>query len=102
MTVPIYLAECSPVHLRGRLTVADNMAITGGQFVAGVVDYAFSYVAHGWRYCISTFYYYEYPLTELLRKCTSLVVVLKLSGDCEIALRIPLLKLLSFVVKILS
>ena len=50
MTVPIYLAECSPVHLRGRLTVADNMAVTGGQFVAGVVDYAFSYVAHGWRY----------------------------------------------------
>ena len=51
MTVPIYLAECSPVHLRGRLTVADNMAITGGQFVAGVIDYAFSYVPHGWRYC---------------------------------------------------
>lgn len=50
MTVPIYLAECSPVHLRGRLTVADNMAVTGGQFVAGVIDYAFSYVSHGWRY----------------------------------------------------
>ncbi len=52
MTVPIYLAECSPIHLRGRLTVADNMAVTGGQFVAGVVDYAFSYVSHGWRYII--------------------------------------------------
>lgn len=51
MTVPIYLAECSPVHLRGRLTVADNMAVTGGQFAAGVIDYAFSYVSHGWRYC---------------------------------------------------
>ena len=61
MTVPIYLAECSPVHLRGRLTVADNMAVTGGQFVAGVVDYAFSYVAHGWRYC-----------TNLLAKLLSL------------------------------
>lgn len=54
MTVPIYLAECAPVHLRGRLTVADNMAVTGGQFVAGVVDYAFSYVSHGWRcVCLS-------------------------------------------------
>lgn len=55
MTVPIYLAECSPIHLRGRLTVADNMAVTGGQFVAGVVDYAFSYVAHGWRYAIDRY-----------------------------------------------
>ena len=50
MTVPIYLAECAPVHLRGRLTVADNMAITAGQFVAAVIDYGFSYVGHGWRY----------------------------------------------------
>ena len=49
MTVPIYLAECAPAHLRGRLTVADNMAITGGQFVAGIVDFSFSYTAHGWR-----------------------------------------------------
>ena len=49
MTVPIYLAECAPTHLRGGLTVADNMAITGGQFVAGIVDFSFSYTAHGWR-----------------------------------------------------
>lgn len=77
MTVPIYLAECSPVHLRGRLTVADNMAVTGGQFVAGVVDYAFSYVAHGWRYCTINFANnYENPSTELLRKYTSLVAVI--------------------------
>ena len=53
MTVPIYLAERSPVFMRGRLTVAGNMAISGGQFVAGIVDYVFSYVSHayiGWRY----------------------------------------------------
>lgn len=50
MTVPMYLAECAPVHLRGRLTVADNMAVTGGQFAAGIIDYAFSYTAQGWRY----------------------------------------------------
>ena len=50
MTVPIYLAECAPVHLRGRLTVADVMAVTGGQFVATVTDYGFSYVGQGWRY----------------------------------------------------
>ena len=49
MTVPMYLAECAPVHMRGRLTVADNMAITGGQFAAGIIDYSFSYVDQGWR-----------------------------------------------------
>ena len=53
MTVPIYLAECAPVHLRGRLTVADVMALTGGQFVATVTDYGFSYVGQGWRYTLS-------------------------------------------------
>ena len=63
MTVPIYLAECAPVHLRGRLTVADNMAITAGQFVAAVIDYCFSYVPQGWRYvrvCQSILCMYKY------------------------------------------
>ena len=51
MTVPIYLAECAPAHMRGRLTVADNAAITCGQFVAGVVDFGFSFLRKGgWRY----------------------------------------------------
>ena len=54
MTVPIYLAECAPIHLRGRLTVADNMAITAGQFVAATIDYCFSYVGQGWRYSVYT------------------------------------------------
>jgi SP family myo-inositol transporter-like MFS transporter 13 len=53
MTVPIYLAECAPVRLRGRLTVADNMAITAGQFVAAVIGYGFSYMGQGWRYVMS-------------------------------------------------
>ena len=48
----MYLAECSPLSLRGRLTVLDNMAITCGQFVAGVVDLIFSYVPQGWRYML--------------------------------------------------
>ena len=52
MTVPMYLAECSPLSLRGRLTVLDNMAVTCGQFVAGVVDLIFSYVPQGWRYML--------------------------------------------------
>ena len=52
MTVPMYLAECSPINLRGRLTVLDNMAVTGGQFVAGIIDFAFSYTRQGWRYML--------------------------------------------------
>ena len=52
MTVPIYLAECSTTHLRGRLIVLNNMAVTGGQFVAGLVAFGFSYVPQGWRYML--------------------------------------------------
>lgn len=48
----MYLAECSPINLRGRLTVLDNMAVTCGQFVAGIIDFAFSYTRQGWRYML--------------------------------------------------
>ena len=49
-TVPMYIAECSPVHLRGRLVTLNNVFITGGQFVASVVDGAFSWdKKDGWR-----------------------------------------------------
>jgi SP family myo-inositol transporter-like MFS transporter 13 len=51
MTVPVYIAECAPVHMRGRLVTLNNLFITGGQCVASVVDGAFSYdKQHGWRY----------------------------------------------------
>ncbi|KAH3816091.1 proton myo-inositol cotransporter-like [Dreissena polymorpha] len=53
MTVPVYIAECAPIHLRGRLVTLNNLFITGGQFVASVVDGAFSYdKKHGWRYML--------------------------------------------------
>ncbi|XP_046341100.2 proton myo-inositol cotransporter-like [Haliotis rufescens] len=51
MTVPMYIAECSPSHLRGRMVTLNVLFITGGQFVASVMDGAFSYVEKGgWRY----------------------------------------------------
>ncbi|KAJ8300582.1 hypothetical protein KUTeg_022101 [Tegillarca granosa] len=50
MTVPVYIAECAPVELRGRLVTLNNLSITCGQFIASVVDGAFSYVDDGWRY----------------------------------------------------
>ncbi|KAL3853167.1 hypothetical protein ACJMK2_016732 [Sinanodonta woodiana] len=52
MTVPVYIAECAPLHLRGRLVTVNNLFITGGQFVASVVAGAFSYRADGWRYML--------------------------------------------------
>ncbi|XP_029909116.1 proton myo-inositol cotransporter-like isoform X2 [Myripristis murdjan] len=53
MTVPVYIAEVSPSHMRGQLVTINNLFITGGQFVASVVDGAFSYVQHnGWRYML--------------------------------------------------
>ncbi|XP_070558860.1 proton myo-inositol cotransporter-like isoform X3 [Ptychodera flava] len=53
MTVPMYIAECAPTHMRGRLVTINNMFITGGQFVASLVDGAFSYdKENGWRYML--------------------------------------------------
>ncbi|XP_075783516.1 proton myo-inositol cotransporter isoform X2 [Pelodiscus sinensis] len=53
MTVPVYIAEVAPPHLRGRLVTINTLFITGGQFFASVVDGAFSYLAKdGWRYML--------------------------------------------------
>ncbi|RVE71275.1 hypothetical protein OJAV_G00050200 [Oryzias javanicus] len=53
MTVPVYIAEVSPPHLRGQLVTINSLFITGGQFIASVVDGAFSYLSEdGWRYML--------------------------------------------------
>ncbi|XP_061922715.1 proton myo-inositol cotransporter-like [Entelurus aequoreus] len=53
MTVPVYIAEASPPHLRGQLVTVNTLFITGGQFAASIVDGAFSYLQHdGWRYML--------------------------------------------------
>lgn len=50
MTVPVYIAEASPPHLRGQLVTINTLFITGGQFTASLIDGAFSYLQHdGWR-----------------------------------------------------
>ena len=49
-TVPIYVAECAPPHIRGRLVSANIAMVAGGQFIASVVDGAFgSDPINGWR-----------------------------------------------------
>ncbi|KAF7694063.1 proton myo-inositol cotransporter-like [Silurus meridionalis] len=51
MTVPVYIAESSPPQMRGQLVTINTLFITAGQFVASLIDGAFSYVQHGgWRY----------------------------------------------------
>ncbi|XP_076447705.1 proton myo-inositol cotransporter-like [Babylonia areolata] len=53
MTVPVYIAEVAPPHLRGRLLTINVLFITGGQFVASLLDGAFSYLKKdGWRYML--------------------------------------------------
>ena len=51
VTVPVYIAETAPSNIRGRLVTVNNLFITGGQFIASVVDGIFSpYKRTGWRY----------------------------------------------------
>ncbi|XP_068168118.1 proton myo-inositol cotransporter-like isoform X3 [Antennarius striatus] len=53
MTVPVYIAEVSPPERRGQLVTINTLFITGGQFVASVIDGCFSYVGRGgWRYML--------------------------------------------------
>ncbi|XP_067025133.1 proton myo-inositol cotransporter-like isoform X1 [Acropora muricata] len=50
VTVPVYIAETAPSKTRGRMVTVNNLFITGGQFVAAVVDGFLSpYKRIGWR-----------------------------------------------------
>lgn len=49
MTVPLYIAESTPTSIRGQLITMNNLFITGGQFVACVIDGLFSKHPEGWR-----------------------------------------------------
>ena len=50
-TIPMYIAESAPSHLRGQLVTLNNMFVTGGQLVAAVVAGLFSGRQDGWRFC---------------------------------------------------
>ena len=49
MAVPMYIAESAPAEMRGKLVVLNNLFITSGQFIATIVDGAFSTVPQGWK-----------------------------------------------------
>ena len=48
-TVPMYIAECTLSHNRGRLVTIFNSCVAGGQCVAGFIDGCFFTVDQGWR-----------------------------------------------------
>lgn len=48
-SVPLYLAEIAPSHIRGRLVTFFQLAITIGILVSYVCGYAFAESEHGWR-----------------------------------------------------
>lgn len=53
MTAPMYIAEISPTHIRGRLVTFNNVMITFGQFVASCIDGLFSSdQKNGWRFML--------------------------------------------------
>ena len=51
MAVPMYISESAPATMRGKLVVVNISFVTGGQFIATLIDGAFSYLPlHvGWR-----------------------------------------------------
>jgi MFS transporter, SP family, galactose:H+ symporter len=49
LVVPIYIAELSPVNIRGGLVILQQLAISGGILVSYVLDFAFDSAGWGWR-----------------------------------------------------
>ncbi|KAL2816151.1 general substrate transporter [Aspergillus granulosus] len=52
LVTPLYISELAPSNSRGRLVTILSLFITGGQVVAYVVGWLFSYVTGGWRWIV--------------------------------------------------
>jgi len=50
MCIPVYMAETSPVELRGFLGASFQVMICFGQIISAIVDGAFGEVDDGWKY----------------------------------------------------
>lgn len=49
-SIPLYLSEMAPPHIRGPLSIAFQLAITTGILIANLLNYVFSKMEHnGWR-----------------------------------------------------
>ncbi|KAL4226735.1 hypothetical protein ACF0H5_014715 [Mactra antiquata] len=52
-TIPMYVAECSPIDIRGRLVSFNIVMVACGQFVAGITGGMFAVdERNGWRYML--------------------------------------------------
>ena len=49
LVVPAYIAELSPVSIRGGLVILQQLAISGGILLSYVLDFAFDSAGWGWR-----------------------------------------------------
>jgi len=49
LVVPMYIAEMSPVSIRGGLVILQQLAISGGILISYLLDYAFDSAGWGWR-----------------------------------------------------
>ncbi|CAH2034462.1 unnamed protein product [Thlaspi arvense] len=52
MTAPLYISEASPAKIRGALVSTNGVLITGGQFLAYLINLAFTTVAGTWRWML--------------------------------------------------
>ncbi|RDW59377.1 uncharacterized protein DSM5745_11072 [Aspergillus mulundensis] len=52
LVTPLYISELAPSDARGRLVTILSLFITGGQVVAYIVGWLFSYVDGGWRWIV--------------------------------------------------
>lgn len=52
MSVPMYISEASPAHLRGLLVSCNILIVTFGQFIAACICGAFSQTEKGWKYML--------------------------------------------------
>ncbi|KAF3322214.1 putative inositol transporter 2 [Carex littledalei] len=52
MTAPLYISEASPARIRGALVSANGLLITGGQFLAYLINLAFTRAPGTWRWML--------------------------------------------------
>ncbi|KAL3456805.1 general substrate transporter [Aspergillus heterothallicus] len=52
LVTPLYISELAPSNARGRLVTILSLFITGGQVVAYIVGWLFSYISGGWRWIV--------------------------------------------------
>ncbi|XP_073150962.1 inositol transporter 4-like [Henckelia pumila] len=52
MTAPLYISEASPARIRGALVSTNGLLITGGQFLAYLINLAFTNTHGTWRWML--------------------------------------------------